>query len=620
MSDTTLDTSNIDQEEYVRNYVHQLEAKVHQSVSFATSISGAGVFVLFFHPLTASVIALEKASGADAATYYESRPEVQAGLKVLTLGAFTHAGEFVAHGLVQASGRKLLVHTQTFSPTEIAPDADAIASQPTLALLMEHVRESAAELETYVRSANAAKIRARAERSVVVASFNVTPISYALMFDAKDNAFVLSRQIAEKIEPVILDTYPQQRGGELALVVGYPVNPSFFQALGHVTLKDTALTLHFPGGTDISTSVDRSLSCFDALKAPDAPIDRRFVLDNDKLNEQFRKANEKALEERVARSQTVASPMNKSSSVSVFFDAQENKFTFLHMPSKGAPIYYDSVERIQWGRKLLVLGFPKRNGGFYARGHALLNGNELTIQVTDGLKTVMKADPQLDCWKPFTEVVIPAEGQPNTPDGVFQQEVRAALEARIARGEVLGSEVVKNITSSIVFDAQDGKFVVKIVDSTLEHPVLYDAISQDRDGRKILIVGYPKRKGGFFARGHLTLNGSVFDLHLSGVMDARVSVDAQQSFLAPFRRPAPVAKKSVKANPQRTPPRGPDPLQTNQVYARPGGKRPYGAKPPQQERVMDQNFGGDDDGDDLSAEDLRRLRGEVPMGNKLQSW
>ena len=197
-----------------------------------------------------------------------------------------------------------------------------------------------------------------------------------------------------------------------------------------------------------------------------------------------------------------------------------------------------------------------------------------------------------------------------TPAAVeaFQRFYLAELDNRVQRSEVVGAITLKKGSAALFFDPAEGKFTLAEKMPDVEEANVFDCVPREQWGRMVMLFGHATDSGGYIPSGHATMDGNTLKIKLASGHYYRLDVDASLAHLQPFVcTDPPKAKEPEPRRVKRTP------LRTNRNGARRNDEAPREAAV-----VREQVSGysdGDDESDDLTEEDLRRLRGEIPLSS-----
>jgi hypothetical protein len=190
----------------------------------------------------------------------------------------------------------------------------------------------------------------------------------------------------------------------------------------------------------------------------------------------------------------------------------------------------------------------------------------------------------------------------------FQRFYLAELDTRIQRSDALGAATPESGSAALFYEPVSGKFTLLEKLSEPDEAIVYDCEPRAQWGRTVMVFGHSTNTGGYIASGHGTLEANGVKIKLANGNYYRIEVDSTLPQLAPF----------VSAQPSTRPGKGrPEKRAANapgQMRARQFGNRPNSTPVPV-ERVAAQTT-IDEESEDLTEEDLRRLRGEMPITNK----
>lgn len=206
-----------------------------------------------------------------------------------------------------------------------------------------------------------------------------------------------------------------------------------------------------------------------------------------------------------------------------------------------------------------------------------------------------------------------------TPAAVeaFQKFYLAELDDRIKRSEAVGAITLKKGSAALFYDPRDGKFtlVEKLPESEAAH--VFDCVPREQWGRMVMLFGHANHTGGYIPSGHAILDGNSLKIKLASGHYYRMEVDASLPHLQPFycaEAPKPAEEKEKTSRVKRSP------LRTNNGNSNNNVRQfPKAAKPPRHAPADSDGYAAQADGDeseDLTEEDLRRLRGEIPLTSK----
>ena len=185
------------------------------------------------------------------------------------------------------------------------------------------------------------------------------------------------------------------------------------------------------------------------------------------------------------------------------------------------------------------------------------------------------------------------------------------------RSEAVGAITLKKGSAALFYEAAEGKFTLVETLPDTEAANVFDCVPREQWGRTVMLFGHATPTGGYIALGHATLDGISLKIKLASGRYYRIDVDPSQAHLQPFVSAEPVAAQSERPpRPERTdrPDRG------GAKLLRRDGRKPRPAVAPANDPVphpphhSQQDSG--DESEDLTADDLRRLRGEMPLSSK----
>jgi hypothetical protein len=211
---------------------------------------------------------------------------------------------------------------------------------------------------------------------------------------------------------------------------------------------------------------------------------------------------------------------------------------------------------------------------------------------------------------------------PEEPKALVVEEFEAtylvSLDTRLQRSESVGVVSLRDSSAALFFDAVDARFTLVMKTEGVEEAAIFDCVDREQWGRKVMVFGHATPTGGYIASGHATLTGKVLTIKLASGRFYRLDVDPELPHLKPYFVEAPVKP------PAETKPR------TRQEAERPPrNKRGRQGGPSQVVPLRQNNRDADysnqdaphgDESEDLTAEDLRRLRGEIPLTGKKRRF
>lgn len=108
------------------------------------------------------------------------------------------------------------------------------------------------------------------------------------------------------------------------------------------------------------------------------------------------------LDARVARSVVVGSITLRDRSAALFFDSGTGKFSLLEKTGgEDAVSVFDTIQREQWGRQVMLFGHETHTGGYIASGHGTLTGDQFAVRLANGNYYRFTVDPTLPQLAPY---------------------------------------------------------------------------------------------------------------------------------------------------------------------------------------------------------------------------
>ncbi len=220
-----------------------------------------------------------------------------------------------------------------------------------------------------------------------------------------------------------------------------------------------------------------------------------------------------------------------------------------------------------------------------------------------------------------TETVV--ETIPATPAAIaaFQSFYLAELDNRVKRSEVVGAITLKKGSAALFYEAAEGKFTLVEKMPDVEEANVFDCIPREQWGRMVMLFGHATNTGGYIASGHAILDGNTVKIKLASGHYYRMDVDATLPHLLPFvGEPSKPRQEQARPQLQKREPR-PSGRNNKPKGRQFGNQSPQGQTAEQQVRNHSAEYeGGEaishDESEDLTEEDLRRLRGEMPLTNR----
>ena len=197
----------------------------------------------------------------------------------------------------------------------------------------------------------------------------------------------------------------------------------------------------------------------------------------------------------------------------------------------------------------------------------------------------------------------------------FQKFYLAELDERVKRSEVVGAITLKKGSAALFHEPESGKFTLVEKPEDVEEASIFDCVPREQWGRMVMLLGHATNTGGYIASGHATLDGNCIKVKLASGSYYRMEVDPSLAHLQPY-----VSAEPQKPNEEKSSRVKRTPLRTHSGNVRPFAKpdsqpnnQPNQPNAPQ--HPTSSHSGHDDESEDLTAEDLRRLRGELPLSS-----
>ena len=155
----------------------------------------------------------------------------------------------------------------------------------------------------------------------------------------------------------------------------------------------------------------------------------------------------------------------------------------------------------------------------------------------------------------------------------------------------------------------------------VEEANVFDCVPREQWGRMVMLLGHATNTGGYIASGHAILDGNTVKVKLASGHYYRMDVDATLPHLLPFvGEPSKPRLEQVRPQPQQREQRPAG--RNNKPKARQfGNQSAQGHTAEQQVSNHSAEYeanerSANEECEDLTEEDLRRLRGEMPLTNK----
>jgi hypothetical protein len=199
----------------------------------------------------------------------------------------------------------------------------------------------------------------------------------------------------------------------------------------------------------------------------------------------------------------------------------------------------------------------------------------------------------------------------------FQSSYLAELDSRVKRSEVVGAITLKKGSAALFYEPAEGKFTLVEKMPDAEEANVFDCVPREQWGRMVMLFGHATNTGGYIASGHAVVDGNTVKIKLASGHYYRVDVDGTLSHLLPFvGEPAkPRQEQSRQDQPRQQPARREQrqPARQNRSQGRPSDRQPFQNNDADQQ--VSNHSAANDECEDLTEEDLRRLRGEMPVTN-----
>ena len=198
----------------------------------------------------------------------------------------------------------------------------------------------------------------------------------------------------------------------------------------------------------------------------------------------------------------------------------------------------------------------------------------------------------------------------------FQSFYLAELDSRIQRSEVVGAITLKKGSAALFFEPAEGKFTLVEKMPDVEEANVFDCVPREQWGRMVMLFGHATHTGGYIASGHATLEGNSLKIKLASGSYYRLEVDGTVAHLQPFVGD-PIAKPQMQRadKPRTQRQEGQPPVRTNKSRVSQFGKS-HAPRIDQAKEQVSHHSAANDECEDLTEEDLRRLRGEMPLSTK----
>lgn len=211
-------------------------------------------------------------------------------------------------------------------------------------------------------------------------------------------------------------------------------------------------------------------------------------------------------------------------------------------------------------------------------------------------------------------MIVQSQGSKPLAVEEFETNYLAALDSRLQRSESIGVVTLRDSSAALFYDAVDAKFTLVMKTEGVEEAAIFDCLDREQWGRKVMVFGHATHTGGYVASGHATLTGRILTIKLASGKFYRLEVDPEVEYLKPYFVEAPV-KPPAEAKQQR-PKKDGDRSPRNKRGRQGGGSQVV----PLRQGAASHDDADRDESEDLTEEDLRRLRGEIPLTGKKRRY
>ena len=197
----------------------------------------------------------------------------------------------------------------------------------------------------------------------------------------------------------------------------------------------------------------------------------------------------------------------------------------------------------------------------------------------------------------------------------FQKFYLAELDDRVKRSEVVGAITLKKGSAALFYDSESDKFTLVEKMQDVEEANVFDCVPREQWGRMVMLLGHATNTGGYIPSGHVVLDGSTVKVKLASGSYYRMDVDPTLAHLQQYvSAELPKPKMEDSSRDKRTSSRTHG--NKSRKTARPINQQ-EGLNNAQQHQVSNHSS-HDDESEDLTADDLRRLRGEIPLSSSAK--
>jgi hypothetical protein len=189
----------------------------------------------------------------------------------------------------------------------------------------------------------------------------------------------------------------------------------------------------------------------------------------------------------------------------------------------------------------------------------------------------------------------------------FQSFYLAELDNRVQRSEVVGAITLKKGSAALFYEPTEGKFTLVEKMPDVEEANVFDCVPREQWGRMVMLFGHSTNTGGYIASGHAVVDGNTVKIKLASGHYYRMDVDETLPHLQPFVGDPAKPRQQPARREQR------QPIGQSKNQGRPSGRQPFQNNDADQK--VSSHSAPNDECEDLTEEDLRRLRGEMPLTN-----
>jgi hypothetical protein len=205
----------------------------------------------------------------------------------------------------------------------------------------------------------------------------------------------------------------------------------------------------------------------------------------------------------------------------------------------------------------------------------------------------------------------------------FQSFYLAELDSRVQRSEVVGAITLKKGSAALFFEPIEGKFTLVEKMPDVEEANVFDCVPREQWGRMVLLFGHATNTGGYIASGHAVVDGNTVKIKLVSGHYYRIDVEGTLPHLQPFvGEPTKLRQERSRQDQTRQQPARREqrqPVRSNKAQGRQFDRQPIQINEADQQ--VSNHSTANDECEDLTEEDLRRLRGEMPLtSSSKKKW